>query len=75
MVQGAIVITGTLLIHSTLVVVLFDYRSTNIFIAKTNVDRISRSIEDLSYESVLSTPTRAILATEMCVKGVIAANQ
>lgn len=71
MVQGVILITGTLLFYSALAVVLFDSSSMNIFIAKTIIDRISMSIEDLSYESVLSTPTRAILPTKMCVKGVI----
>lgn len=56
-VQDASVIIGTLLIHSTPVVVLFDSCSTHTFIAKTFVDRIDLCVKDLGYDLVESTPT------------------
>lgn len=46
-------IIGTLLIHSTLAVVLFDSHSIHTFIVKTFVDMIGVSIEDLGYDFVI----------------------
>lgn len=42
-----IVITGTLLIHSVPALVLFDSGNTHTFLARTFVDRISFTVDDL----------------------------
>lgn len=54
-VQDNTVIIGTLLIHSTPTVVLFDERSTHTFLARVFVDRIYVSIDGLGYDLVAST--------------------
>lgn len=69
-VQDATVIIVTLLIHSTLVVALFDSSSTHNFIAKTFVDIIGVSVEGLGYDFVVSTSSRVVLTTGVCVRGV-----
>lgn len=63
--QDATMITCTLLIHFAFVIA---------FIAKTFVDRIGESIDDLGYDLVAS-PTGAILATKECVRSVIVVSQ
>lgn len=63
-------ITDTLLLYSTSVIALFDSGSTHIFIAKTFINRIGVPINDLGYNLVVSTPTRAVLSMEVCVRGV-----
>lgn len=62
-VQDDIIVRDTLLIHSTPVIVLFDFGSTNTFITKTFVNRVGMSVEDLNYDLVVSTPTKAALPT------------
>lgn len=62
-VQDDIVVRDTLLIHSTPVIVLFDFGSTYTFITKTFVNRVGMSVEDLNYDLVVSTPTKAALPT------------
>lgn len=53
--QDGTLITRTLLIHSALATILFDSSSTHTFIANTFVDRFGMSVEDLSYDLVVST--------------------
>lgn len=65
-IKDVAIITCTLLIHSSPIVALFDSGSTHTFVAKTFVDRIGVSIEDLGYDLILSTPAGAILTTSVC---------
>lgn len=68
--QDAAVCTGTLLIHSALVVVLFDLGSTHTFLARAFVDRIGVLIDDLGHNLVISTLVGATLTIEVCVRGI-----
>lgn len=68
-VQDAAIIIGTLVIHSMLVVILFDFDSTNTFLAKTFVDRVGMTVEDLGYDLDVLTPIGAITPLE-CVRGM-----
>lgn len=70
MVQDAKVITCTLLVHSTLVVVLFDSSSTHTFISKIFVYRIGVPGDDLGFDLVVSTTSRAVLTTRVCVRDI-----
>lgn len=64
-VQDAIIIIGTLLIHSTPSVALIDSGSTHTLIAKIFVVKIRLPIEDdIGYGLVILTPT------DECVRGV-----
>lgn len=54
-VQDTAVIIGTLFIHSAPTVVLFDQGRTHTFLARTFVDRICVSMDDLGYYLVAST--------------------
>lgn len=65
-VQNAVVITNTLLIHSTPTVALFDSGSTHTFIAKLFFDRIGVSVEDLRYDLVVSTLAETVHTTGVC---------
>ena len=69
-VQDAAVITGTLTIHSTPALVLFDSGSTHAFIATAFATRFGMTIEDLGYDLTVSTPTGVVLTTEVCVRDV-----
>lgn len=64
-VQDATIIIGTLLIHLARVVVLFDSSSTHTFISRKFVDWIGVPIDDLGYDLVISTPTRAVITTKV----------
>lgn len=66
-VKDAAMITGTLLIHSPLVITLFNYSCTHAFIAMIFNNRIGMLVEDLGYDLVVSTLVGAILITEVCV--------
>lgn len=70
LVMNATVITRTLLIHSTHTIVLLDSISIQKFIAKTFFIRINLIVEDLGYDFIVSTPSRAILTIGECVKDV-----
>lgn len=70
--QDATIITGTLLIHFILTVVLFNCSSTHTFIAKTFVNRFGLYKEDLCYDMVMLTPTGALHTTDECMQGVVA---
>lgn len=69
-VQDAVVIIDTLLIYSAFDNALFDFGSTHTFIARTFVDRIGVTVKDLGYNLVVSTLARAVLTTEVFVRGV-----
>lgn len=69
-VHDTIVITGTLLIHSTTAVVLFDFGSAHTFLALAFINRIGILIDDLGHDLVVSTPAGATLTTKVCVTGV-----
>lgn len=64
-VQDTAITIRTLLFHSAPTIALFDSGSVHTFIAKTFINRIGVSVENLSYDLVVSTPTR------VCVRGVI----
>lgn len=68
--MDATVITGTVFIHSTPVVVLFDSGSTYTFLAPAFVDMIGVPIEDLGCNLVVSTPVGTTLTTRVCMRGV-----
>lgn len=63
-------IKSTLLKNYAIIVALFDHSSMHTFIAKTFVGRIGLSVEDLSYDLVVSTLVGASLTTGVCVRGV-----
>ena len=69
-VQDAAVIIGTLTIHSTPTLVLFDSGSTHTLIATTFAARVGMTVEDLDYDLTVLTPTRVVLTTAVCVRDV-----
>ena len=69
-IQDAAVITGTLTIHSTPALVLFDSGSMHTFIATAFVARVGMTLEDLGYDLTVSTPTGVVLTTAVCVRDV-----
>lgn len=66
----AIIITGTLSIHSTPRVVLFDSGSATTFLPRAFVDRFGVLIDDLGHDLIMSTPTGATLTTKLCGRGI-----
>lgn len=76
--QDAIVITGTLLLDSVPIVVLFDYGSTHALIAQTLIPRIRVGLENLGNDLVaialddlvVITLAGTILTTQECVRGL-----
>lgn len=58
-IHDAIVIIDTILIHSYPKVLLFDCSSTHTFTTKAFVDRIGVRLDDLGYNLVVFTQTRA----------------
>ena len=71
-VQDTAVITGTLFIHSTPAVVLFDSGSTHTFLARSFVDRIGVEL-DLGFDLRVSTLAGVVLTTGVGVQGVAVA--
>lgn len=69
-VKEATIITGALLIHLAPVVVLLDSGSMHTFMSKKFNDWIDVPIDDLGYDLVVSTPSREILTTGVCVRGI-----
>ena len=69
-VEDAAVITGTLTIHSTPALVLFNSGSTHTFIATAFAARVGMTVEDLGYDLTVSTPTGVVLTTAVCVRDV-----
>lgn len=69
-VQDTTVIISTLLIHSTTIVVLFDFGNTHTFLALVFNNRIGIPMDDLGHNLVVSTTAGATLTTRVCVRGV-----
>lgn len=69
-VQNTSVIIGTLLIHSTPIIVLFDSRCMHMFISRTFINRIRVPVDDLGYDMVVSTPVGVVLTIGECMKGI-----
>lgn len=70
-IQDTAVIIGTILIHSYVVVVLFQSNSTLAFLAKKFVDRISVKLDDLGYDLVVSTRTKVGHTTSVCMRLIV----
>lgn len=64
-VQDAPIIPYTLLIHSSPIVVLFDFVSAHMFMSRTFVDMIGMTIDDLGYDLVVSSPVGVVLTMDV----------
>ena len=64
------IVTGTLPIHSTPAIVLFDSGSTHTFLAQAFVDRVGLEVVDLGFDLRVSTPAGVVLTTGVGVRDV-----